>query len=183
MIDWWCYRCGVTRNVAVCPICGLKAPRSFVSENDSVHSTLEDIQSTLKSQPRREDESTLNDLKRTVESQPRTAHRAMQFVIAVLLWLVIRGWAENMWNSRAVLALRYTVSTDQITTDEEPHDCDFLRAPLGDKGCSYAREITVIKTGTNAAGEHFVTYDNGKTWTPDPQQQAKSSVMVWWKKQ
>jgi hypothetical protein len=128
--------------------------------------------------------SALNDLKRTVESHPQTAHRAVKFMFAVLLWLFIQGWAENIWNSREVLALRYNVSDDRITIDEEPHDCDFLRAPLGVKECSYAREITVIKAGTNAAGEHFITYDNGKTWTPDPQQQAKkSSVMVWWKKQ
>jgi len=109
--------------------------------------------------------------------------RAAKFVFAVLLWLFIRGWAENIWNSREVLSLRYNVSDDRIIIDEEPHDCDFLRAPLGVKGCSYAREITVIKTGTNVAGEHFITYDNGKTWTPDPQQRAKSGVMVWWKKE
>jgi hypothetical protein len=125
----------------------------------------------------------LGDLKRTVETRPVTGHRVAQFVVAILLWLLIRGWIENMWNSRSALALRYSVSTNQIIIDDMPEDCDFFRAPLGVKGCSYAREIAVVKTGTNASGEHFVTYDDGKTWKPDPQQQEKSGVMVWWKKQ
>ncbi len=127
--------------------------------------------------------SALDDLKRTVENQPKTAHRVAAIVCGVLLYMLINSWASAIWNSERMLSARYDVPIAQITMNEVPHDCDFLHAPLGVKGCSYAREITVIKTGTNAAGEHFVTYDNGKTWSPDPQQQAKSGVVVWWKKQ
>jgi hypothetical protein len=50
------------------------------------------------------------------------------------------------------LAMRYSVPTGKVIIEEMPHDCDFLRAPLGVKGCSYTRETSVVKTGVNAAG-------------------------------
>jgi len=125
----------------------------------------------------------INGLKRTVENRPKTAHTVAAGIGGVLLYMFISSLVGGMWNSRFIFSLRYNVPSEQVTIDEKPHDCDFLHAPLGDKGCSYVRDVTVIKTGTNAAGEHFVTYDEGKTWSPDPQQQAKSGVMVWWKKQ
>jgi hypothetical protein len=122
-------------------------------------------------------------LRTSVERRPKTAHSVTALACGLFVYLLISSWAGAIWNSKPVMSARYGVPTAQITIDEEPHDCDFLRAPLGVKGCSYVREVTAIKTGTNAAGEHFASYDNGKTWSPDPAQQAKIGVTVWWRKE
>ena len=127
--------------------------------------------------------STLNDLKRTVESRPKTAHSVAAVVCGVFIYMLISGWVGNMWNSQSVLAMRYSVPTEKVIIEEMPHDCDFLRAPLGVKGCSYTRETSVVKTGVNAAGQHVVTYDNGKSWSPiDDPSQIQTGVFVMWKK-
>jgi hypothetical protein len=122
-------------------------------------------------------------LRASIEKQPKTAHTVAYIACAYLIYMGISSWAGDIWNSKFLLSARYDVPTRQITIADAPHDCDFLRAPVGVKECWYARQVTVIKTGTNAAGEHFVSYDDGKTWSPDPQQQAKSGIEVWWEKQ
>lgn len=125
----------------------------------------------------------IQKLRTSVEARPSAAHTILRIGCCLLIYSIIITFVGNIWNSKTILSARYDVATDQITIDAEPHDCDFLRAPLGVKGCSYTRQIEVIKTGTNAAGEHFVTYDDGKTWSPDPEKNAKSAVVVWWKKE
>lgn len=127
--------------------------------------------------------SALNDLKRTVESRPKTAHSVAALVCGVLMYMLISSWAGAIWNSKPILSARYDVPIARIRIDEEPHDCDFLQAPLGVKGCSYTRETAVVKTGVNATGQHVVTYDNGKTWSPiDDPSQIQTGVFVMWKK-
>ena len=128
--------------------------------------------------------SGLNELKRTVESRPRTAHSVVAIVCGVFMYMLISGWVGNMWNSKSILAMRHSVPTGKVIIEEMPHDCDFLRAPLGVKGCSYIRETSVVKTGVNAAGQHVVTYDDGKMWTPiDDPSQIQTGVFVMWRKQ
>jgi len=128
--------------------------------------------------------SALNDLKRTVENRPKSAHSVATFVWVVLIYMLISSWADAIWNGKPMLSARYDVPVAQIRIEEEPHDCDFLRAPLGVKGCSYTRETSVVKTGVvNATGQHIVTYDNGKTWSPiDDPSQIQTGVFVMWKK-
>jgi hypothetical protein len=127
--------------------------------------------------------SAIERLRGSIEKQPRTAHKVAYIACVYLIYMLISSWAGEIWNSKFVLSARYDVPTSQITIAEEPLNCNFLRAPLGVKECWYRRRITVIKTGTNAAGEHFVSYDDGKTWSPNTEQTAKSGVMVWWEKQ
>jgi hypothetical protein len=34
----------------------------------------------------------------------------------------------------------------QVTKDDLPHDCDWLRSPLGEKGCHYEASVQVVRT-------------------------------------
>jgi hypothetical protein len=148
LIDWWYYRCGVARDVAVCPICGLRAPSSFVDKLESVHSTLEEILSTLKSQPRCELESvhsTLEKILSTLKSQSRSE-------VSGLFWLFIfiflleswPGSALDRWTDKAWYSVRYDAEFTNITVEKRPLVCDFVHAPLGGKGCVYKKHASVF---------------------------------------
>ncbi len=128
--------------------------------------------------------SALNKVQHAVESRPKTAHSVTALICGVLIYVLISSWATSVGGSKQVLAMRYGVPTEKVVIGEMPHDCDFWRAPLGGKGCSYTRETVEVKTGVNAAGQHVVTYDDGKTWTliEDPSQ-VQTGVFVMWKRQ
>lgn len=44
----------------------------------------------------------------------------------------------------------YNTDTDQVHIEAEPHDCDFFKAPLGEKECHFVKQVetqTDSKTG------------------------------------
>jgi hypothetical protein len=74
--------------------------------------------------------------------------------------------------------VEYGVPFDAVQTDVRPRDCDFMMAPLGDKGCSYKAYVqafnadAVLVAGENAprygsdskTGKPIYSNDGGKTW-------------------
>lgn len=82
------------------------------------------------------------------------------------------GGIKTVW-----YAATYGVPTDTIHVAAQPSDCDFMHAPLGQKGCRYESTVTAY----NAAGEvvggddapkyghdtktgkPIISWDNGKT--------------------
>jgi hypothetical protein len=85
-----------------------------------------------------------------------------------------------------------------VRTDAKPNDCDFIHAPLGDKGCDYKAHVKVYNAdGVLVAGENapkygsdaktakpIISYDGGKNWdwyigaaVPNPK---PKSVKVFW---
>jgi hypothetical protein len=87
----------------------------------------------------------------------------------VLGWLVFYGGSPllgDIWYSKLALALRYTNTMNEVTTaGPRPHDCDWFRSPIGDKGCSYHRELSFVTVKPNRWGGQSVSYDEEKTWT------------------
>jgi hypothetical protein len=96
------------------------------------------------------------------------------FVIAALI-------AANYWAGgiqKAWYSVRYMVLPDHVRMDAEPKDCDFMHAPLGDKGCHYEAAVAAYNAegdwvgGDDApkfghdtkTGKTIVSYDAGKTW-------------------
>jgi hypothetical protein len=105
------------------------------------------------------------------------------------------NWTDSLWYS-----VRYSVKFSDVQTDR-PKDCDFMRAPLGDKGCSYTAHVQVFNAdGELVAGENapkygsdtktakpIISYDGGKNWgwysgatVPNPK---PNSVKVSWVKE
>jgi hypothetical protein len=88
-------------------------------------------------------------------------------------WAVMLFWlwmayilCMSMWFSKARLSLYYGVEYGQVTTaGDQPRDCNWLKSPLGDKGCSYSREVSTAQVRSNRFGYQDVSYDEGKTWT------------------
>ena len=120
----------------------------------------------------------------------------------LLLWLIAVGvgiWVYWVGGNVAWYSLRYMVSTDKVRVDAKPRDCNFMSAPIGDKGCHYTPSVTAINAaGVTVGGDRtptfsrdtktskpIVSYDNGKNWEwwpfdiPDPKIE---KVIVMWRK-
>ena len=68
--------------------------------------------------------------------------------VAVVVGVILLVWA--WWSPPSWYALRYGTDTAHVFVQPEPHDCDFLTAPLGIKRCRYEKAIstdTDPKTG------------------------------------
>ena len=93
--------------------------------------------------------------------------------IAVLL--VIAFW-NDVWFSKWRLAVYYGIDSSHVEVDKEPHDCEFLTSPLGEKHCSYHSAVILNAMGPASQGSHRAIYYSGngggtwQTWgSPDVQ--------------
>jgi hypothetical protein len=165
--------------VAVCPICGLKAPSSFVGELENVHSALEETLSTLKSDSGAKLESIhskLGEILSTLKSRSRS-----ELAWLFLLIFLVESWpgsALDRWTDKAWYSFRYDAAFANIVIEKRPLSCDFLHAPLGGKGCEYTKHTSVFgdKERQALVGQ--------ATTTEDQQTAAKrpNSVTVYWEK-
>ena len=60
-------------------------------------------------------------------------------------WIFVAAAVSGSW-----YAFRYGTDSDQVHIEAEPHDCDFSKAPLGDKECHFEKQVetqTDSKTG------------------------------------
>jgi hypothetical protein len=107
-------------------------------------------------------------------------------IVGLFAWFF---WVPYSWTNAVWYAVKYRVSIDQVHTDDKPSDCDWGRAPLGNKACHFKAVVTaynaagVVVGGDDApkyghdskTGQPIVSYDDGKTWAwlpasaiPDP---------------
>jgi hypothetical protein len=106
----------------------------------------------------------------------------------LVIWLTIFVWVPDMWLSKTRISWWYNVSTDQVTIEKKPGDCNFFHAPLGGKGCHYDTHVSSIQVKTDNSNParyavKYVSFDNGKTWTVDDAvPPAKPQVIVSWER-
>ncbi len=181
LTDWWCYRCGVTRNAAVCPVCGLKAPSSFVSEVERLRSTLEELPSAVKS-VRCEIENvhaTLSEIRSALK--PKGSSVLDWFGVLIFIF-VLENWsgsAVDRWTDKAWYSVRYQAEFANITIEKRPPNCDFLHAPLGSKGCEYKKNTSIF------GDEQRQALIRQATTAEDQQRYAKqpNAVTVYWEEE
>ena len=102
-------------------------------------------------------------------------------VIAYAIFLVVGvGWffGPYSWTNAVWYAAEYKVGLDQVHTNDKPSDCDWSRAPLGNKDCHYKSTVGaynaagVLVGGDDApkysreakTNKPIISYDDGKTW-------------------
>jgi hypothetical protein len=87
-------------------------------------------------------------------------------------------FAPSAWTNSVWYAVQFGVSPTVVHSEDKPKDCDFIHAPLGDKGCSYKANATAYNAdGVPLCGENppkfgkdtntgktIITYDGGKHW-------------------
>jgi len=115
-------------------------------------------------------------------------------VFAVIVWFTLPA----SWTDPFVYSTEYSINSDQVHRNNKPSDCDFMHAPLGDKGCHYKKTVTAYnaaeypvagdnapKYDKNTYGNPIISYDDGKTWqvwpadTPVPDSKVKSVEIDW----
>jgi hypothetical protein len=62
-------------------------------------------------------------------------------VVGILLLVTILQYGP----AKGYYALQNDVEPDRVTIMPEPHDCDFSKAPIGDKECHYERVVTKLR--------------------------------------
>lgn len=98
-------------------------------------------------------------------------------MLGVFAWIFMTAgysWPNAFW-----YGVVYHVGIDAVHTSDRPTDCDWTRAPLGSKGCSYKATVDgynaagqlvagddAPKYGNDKTGSPIVSYDSGKTWWP-----------------
>ena len=99
---------------------------------------------------------------------------------AALLALGVCAWffLPDSWTSAIWYGAQYKVHASQVHTSDKPSDCDWSRAPLGNKGCYYKAVVGAFNaagdlvSGDDApkygkdskTGKPIISYDDGKTW-------------------
>jgi len=112
------------------------------------------------------------------------------FVCYVLIGMFLFALPGKFWHSKWRYAWTYELSNDRILISDEPHDCAFLAAPLGDKYCHYERKVSTLRRATSTTGNPIQSSDDGKTWTafePEPNERVPKYstveyVFVIWEK-
>lgn len=75
--------------------------------------------------------------------------------------LLMGAWEAIVWMTPTLrYAEIFNTRTDQVEIEAQPTDCDFMRAPIGDKECHYKRMVMAYVTVTNPA---YVQATNGVT--------------------
>jgi hypothetical protein len=115
-------------------------------------------------------------------------------ILGLIVWLILPA----SWTDPFLYSTEYQINSDQVHWNNKPSDCDFMHAPLGDKGCHYKKTVTAYnaaeypvagdnapKYDKNTNGNPIISYDDGKTWqvwpadTPVPDSKVKSVEIDW----
>jgi hypothetical protein len=118
----------------------------------------------------------------------------MLFSLLVTLSL-IHLMPGDLWHSRLRYFIQYNVNPNRVRYDnvfvgKQPHDCDFLAAPIGEKYCEYKPVVTTTRWATSTTGVPIVSYAGGpwNQFTPYtgafvPLQPMVVAVVVSWQKE
>ncbi len=92
-----------------------------------------------------------------------------------IAWSVFSFVQDSVWESKFRYATYYGVTNEQVTLLKKPHDCDFLKAPVGSKECHFDKVVEVTKVGKDTkTGRPVVSHDGGKTWDWDDSTDTRS---------
>jgi hypothetical protein len=100
-------------------------------------------------------------------------------ISAFLIW-AIYSIGSSVWNSKARFAFRYGANFSDINKENKPHDCDWLKAPIGDKECHFDAEVQTTKVRTaldQITGRPIISFDDGP-WTWDLSSSSYTSTVT-----
>lgn len=102
------------------------------------------------------------EMTETRRSLPRTPAEWGEIVGGLVGLVILAIVCLMIWSPgglyKAVLSYKYSVKPGNIRIDAKPHDCDFMLAPMGDKGCHYDPVVEVYSIGVLVGGTNVPKY-------------------------
>jgi hypothetical protein len=152
---------------------------------DDVHSTLENVDSKLGDvhSELKDIQSTLDKILDVLKDKP-SGLSPWELLVVILFIAAIAGsdsWSGSKldrFTDRCWYSVRYEADWANVHIERRPSDCDFIHAPLGNKGCSYKKSTNIF------ADDERKTLVERAT-TPQEKQEASQRpnlVMVYWEK-
>ena len=86
---------------------------------------------------------------------------------------------DSEWATRWRYGLEDDLEGAVYQFDKQPHDCEFMSAPMGSKHCHYERQVATIRIRTNQSRRE-VSFDEGRTWF-SAEGTERRAVFVTWK--
>jgi len=59
-------------------------------------------------------------------------------------------------------AIQYHIPRTRVQVEDEPHECEFDKAPIGNKYCHYEKQVSKIKDDAGRTGGIFVSWNKVK---------------------
>jgi hypothetical protein len=87
-----------------------------------------------------------------------------QWVVIIVIGTWMWSFPGRVWHSKWRYTWEYDIPEGAVYVQDEPHDCAFLSAPLGEKYCHYERSVSITRWATSTTGNPISSYDDGKTW-------------------
>jgi hypothetical protein len=81
-----------------------------------------------------------------------------------ILVLVLVFASSPVWMTKAWYSFTTAADYDHVIVSKKPIDCDWGAAPLGNKGCSYAKTVSTHTCAISTTGKPIWSDDGGKTW-------------------
>jgi len=91
-----------------------------------------------------------------------------------LIWFVIYQFAPTAKQ----IEWDYRIDSQHITVASQPHDCEFLTAPVGSKNCHYERQVTLFDARGQIIGGDIVGED-GRHEKTAPTEQVIDARIDW----
>jgi hypothetical protein len=96
------------------------------------------------------------------------------FIIVIIIGIAYGPWAlQKLFPTRRVgYYLEYSVMRrgywktaewSNVEVSAQPHDCEFLTAPIGVKNCHYEPQVRTVQLRTTETGALVASWDGGKT--------------------
>jgi len=124
-----------------------------------------------------------------VENAINNKWSTAQWVIIIFLGAFLWSWLGTVWHAKWRYAVTYNIPSSQIYVQDQPNDCAFLAAPMGEKYCHYERTVSVTRWAKSQSGNPIISYDDGQTWSPfdpapetAPQYSTVKAVYIGWEK-
>jgi hypothetical protein len=118
-----------------------------------------------------------------IESAVKSSKNWLSYGVGVFFVWALLAMVDDVIHSKWRYEIQCGVSSEHIHKSDRPHDCNFLHAPIGGKGCRY--EITVTEEEVRKSqqpGRFVVSNDGGKTWAPTETATEYHDVWINWNK-
>jgi hypothetical protein len=71
------------------------------------------------------------------DSVSRMGSALVAGMLAFLFFVLL----DSVWVNRIRYAKQYSVDMDRVFMEPKPHDCDFIKAPIGMKHCHFDKSV------------------------------------------